>query len=858
MQEQFMGELELICIKIVIDKQKPFFLVTWYRPPDSHNHIFEKFESFLEYLDSCGLDFFILGDLNCDVSRTPHHCHTKRLFSLASNYNMKQFIEKPTRVTANSSSTIDLLFSSNSNRVQFCDVVPITVSDHFMIIASLGKIKPPPSQHKYVTYRDFKKMDSSAFYNDLDNLSWSAVLSETDAEIAYNKLISIYKDVLNVHAPIKRKRIRKKSAPWINEQILTMMKERDASKEKARLTGDPQDWCKYKQLRNRVTAKRRKFKREYVTRTILENTGNSGEIWKLLGKILPSNKKHDSLKSLNINGRDITDSKEIADYMNDYFANITKKLKDTAQFEKNNLTAASTNCLSEFSFESVTSSHVLKCLNEIPKKKSAGLDGIPTFILKDSASYIIRPLLHIINISLSQGRVPSGWKVAKLTPLYKGGSFKDPTNYRPISVLPVLSKVMEKVVFKQVYKYITDNNLLSDNQFGFRPGYSTNTALFTITENIRKKVDQGYVVGLVTLDLKKAFDMVSHEILLYKLKNFGFDDLSVSWFRDYLSFRKHTTNINNNLSDFCPVTCGVPQGSILGPLLFIIFINDISKVVKFSNISMYADDTCIYYASDNSNDLCSCLNEDLCKLSQWLKCNELLLNPKKCEFITFGSHRKLLSFANAHIHIDGERINRVQECKYLGVILNSSLNWNAHIKFVKTKAIKSLYCLKRIRPFITKNTAIMLYRALFQPHFDYCSIVWFNAGKVLIKELCTLQNRALRLILGVDALYSTSLLYFSIDIAKLELRWKRQAVSFIFKLLHGLLPLSLCSRISLKESKYSLRNCECKIYLDKPRTNYLRHGGLYRGIQIFNSLPCNIRQINDLSVFNKAINFIAL
>ena len=664
MQEQFMGELELICIKIVIDKQKPFFLVTWYRPPDSHKDIFVKFESFLQYLDSCGLDFFILGDLNCDVSRTPHHCHTKRLFSLASNYNMKQFIVKPTRVTAYPSTTIDLLFSSNSNRVQFCDVVPITVSDHFMIIASLGKIKPPPSQHKYVTYRDFKKMDSSAFYNDLDNLSWSAVLSETDAEIAYNKLISIYKDVLNVHAPIKRKRIRKKSAPWINEQILTMMKERDASKEKARLTGDPQDWCKYKQLRNRVTAKRRKFKREYVTRTILENTGNSGEIWKLLGKILPSNKKHDSLKSLNINGRDITDSKEIADYMNDYFANITKKLKDTAQFEKNNLTAASTNCLSEFSFESVTSSHVLKCLNEIPKKKSAGLDGIPTFILKDSASYIIRPLLHIINISLSQGRVPSGWKVAKLTPLYKGGSFKDPTNYRPISVLPVLSKVMEKVVFKQVYKYITDNNLLSDNQFGFRPGYSTNTALFTITENIRKKVDQGYVVGLVTLDLKKAFDMVSHEILLYKLKNFGFDDLSVSWFRDYLSFRKHTTNINNNLSDFCPVTCGVPQGSILGPLLFIIFINDISKVVKFSNISMYADDTCIYYASDNSNDLCSCLNEDLCKLSKWLKCNELLLNPKKCEFITFGSHRKLLSFANAHIHIDGERINRVQECKY--------------------------------------------------------------------------------------------------------------------------------------------------------------------------------------------------
>ena len=189
-----------------------------------------------------------------------------------------------------------------------------------------------------------------------------------------------------------------------------------------------------------------------------------------------------------------------------------------------------------------------------------------------------------------------------------------------------------------------------------------------------------------------------------------------------------------------------------------------------------------------------------------MKCNELLLNPKKCEFITFGSRHKLISFVNAQVQIDGEQINRVEECKYLGVILSASLSWNAHVKFVKTKVTKTFYCLKRLRPYISLKTAVMLYKSLFQPHFDYCSIVWFNAGKVLLKELSVLQNRALRMILRVDYRYSTVLLYSSLNIDKLESRWKKRAVSFIFKLLHGHLPPSLCSRISIKKSKYSLRN----------------------------------------------------
>ena len=245
----------------------------------------------------------------------------------------------------------------------------------------------------------------------------------------------------------------------------------------------------------------------------------------------------------------------------------------------------------------------------------------------------------------------------------------DPLNYRPISVLPVMSKVLERWVFNQLYKYLNDNNLLTDSQFGFRPKFSSLLALITIvTENIRKALDEGLTVGFVTLNLKKAFDLIPHEVIIEKLRKYGVDSESLAWFKDYLTLRKQVTVINGNLSEPRRVTCGVPQGSILGPLLFIITINDIVKAVKHCTVSLYADDTCLYYASSNPHDLEKYVNEDLSSISKWLNCNGLLLNEKKCECMIITPMRKKRLFNNIQVKINSFCIQQTNTCKYLGVI----------------------------------------------------------------------------------------------------------------------------------------------------------------------------------------------
>ena len=475
-------------------------------------------------------------------------------------------------------------------------------------------------------------------------------------------------------------------------------------------------------------------------------------------------------------------------------------------------------------------------------------------ILKDCLPCIVKPLCHIINLSLTEGKIPDDWKSARVSPIFKGGDAKDPLNYRPISILPVLSKVLEKLVFTQIYKYFDDNDLFTDVQFGFRPNFSTSLALLTITENMRTSLDKGLAIGMVTLDLKKAFDMVPHDVIIDKLRIYGFDSQSLVWIRDYLHMRKQITVINGNFSEPQPVTCGVPQGSILGPLLFIIYLNDITKVVRHCTLSLYADDTCIYYACNDPDEMERKINEDLNNVANWLRCNELLLNNSKCEYMIVTSNRKRRHFANVQIRINNFPISRVLKCKYLGVVLNENMTWNDQIEKMKSKLTSCLYCLKRVRPYISQNTALSLYRCLIQPHFDYCSYIWRNAGKTQIKRLTVMQNRALRTVLMVDSMFSTSALYASLNVEPIELRWKKQALVLVFMLLHNLLPLFLCKRITLKKCpSHTLRNSKGIILLQNPKTNFVRNSSLYCGIQEFNSLPENIRILDNLKVFEAEV-----
>ena len=253
------------------------------------------------------------------------------------------------------------------------------------------------------------------------------------------------------------------------------------------------------------------------------------------------------------------------------------------------------------------------------------------------------------------------------------------SNYRPITVLPILSKILERFVHTQIYNYLTENKILSPNQFGFRPKLSTSTALAFFTDNILENADNGLVTASIFLDFSKAFDTVDHVILSRKLKSIGLDDNSLNWFKSYLTNRQQKTSINDTLSSSLPVSVGVPQGSILGPLLFIIYINDMPSIVKHCKVILYADDTLLYYSSNSAREIEKYVNEDLHLICRWLNENLLTLNCAKSKFVLFGSSKRLKAFTNISIHVNDHELAREQTFKYLGITFSENLTWTDHL-----------------------------------------------------------------------------------------------------------------------------------------------------------------------------------
>ena len=314
----------MACIEICLSKQKPFLLIYWYRPPDSHNDIFDKVEHLLENVEVKNTDYILIGDLNRDLNKTPKAHHTNRLLRIAEEYELKQFVEKPNRVTATTSTLIDILYCSNEieRKIPYCEVVPL--SDHFMVLATWGNVKSPPGSHKYIFSRNVKNMNEDEFLKDLPQISWDDVIAETDVDKAYELWSVKFNAVLNKHAPIKKRRVKQKDTPWMNSEIMHKMRERDKMKVEAKKSDSETQWNAYRKLRNKVTSMIRLAKRMYVLKSVRDNQNNPSAMWKSLRCILPNKPKASPITKLVDNRSEVTGYKKIASHLNDYFANVAK------------------------------------------------------------------------------------------------------------------------------------------------------------------------------------------------------------------------------------------------------------------------------------------------------------------------------------------------------------------------------------------------------------------------------------------------------------------------------------------------------------------------------------------------------
>ena len=412
-------------------------------------------------------------------------------------------------------------------------------------------------------------------------------------------------------------------------------------------------------------------------------------------------------------------------------------------------------------------------------------------------------------------------------------------------------------MYNQFYKFLSDNKLLCNSQSGFRSLHSTLTALLEATNSWSLNIDNSLLNGIIFIDLKKAFDTIDHGIILRKLECYGVDQRTLRWFSSYLSDRRQKCCVNGHLSEERFLTCGVPQGSIIGPLLFLVYINDLPSCLQNSHPRMYADATSITIPGENSHELQTTMQGELSALNLWLKVNKLSLNVAKTEFMIVGSRQKLDAVADNHcinLNIEGKIIKRADHAKSLGLYIDKNLSWSKHIEETSKKISSGIGALKRLRPFISQNIAVQIYKALIEPHFEYCSPVWHGINNKLSDKLQKFQNRAARAITQSNFDTSSSCLRNLLGWDDLSTRRDKQLSIAIFKTLNGFFPKYLEDLFVNCDSRYNLRDRDNKLALPLPKTNYGKSSFQYCGAKIWNNLPNELRNLNSLATFRRRIH----
>ena len=550
-------------------------------------------------------------------------CELYNLFSL------KQLIEEPTRETLSSSTLIDHIATSSPSNIVESGVLQISMSDHFMVFCIRKSNSSLQKEHKMIKSRMMKNFNEQAFLGDVAAISWEQEIGNSDdVNVLANNWSNLFTRIIEKHAPIRQMRVSKKYCPWINEDLKKLMRSRDKLKKAANKTKSEILMNSYKHVRNQVNSLNVQFSNK-----IISQEGNMKETWRTLNQILNKRSKSTNIVCIKDQDKELG-KKEIAESMNQFFCSVGKDLASEIDDAPNPLLSGDYTIHFQekrFEFRAIQDQELRDAVGKLKNSKSFGNDNISSFFLKLALPFVAKSLLKIFNTSLETSKFPDTWKTARVAPIFKDGDKSIRSNYRPISVLPVVSRLFEKLVFNQLYKYLDSNRLLSNGQSGFRLLFSTLTCLLKTTDEWYDGFDNGYMIGSVFIDLRKAFDTVNHEILCQKLEHYGVCDRNLSWFQSYLSNRKQFCRVNGIDSETERIEIGVPQGSCLGPLLFLVYINDLPCAVKNSTTSMYADDTTLFFRSMNIEDLNEAINSDLRDLDSWLSGNKLSLNVAKTQ-----------------------------------------------------------------------------------------------------------------------------------------------------------------------------------------------------------------------------------
>ena len=494
---------------------------------------------------------------------------------------------------------------------------------------------------------------------------------------------------------------------------------------------------------------------------------------------------------------------------------------------------------------------VSKLLANLKSKNSSGIDKINSKFLKRIAHTIVNPLCTIINKSFESGIFPKNWKLAKVVPIFKAKDKLDMSNYRPISLLPTTSKLIEKAVHCRLYGFCKQFDILYENQYGFRPSHSTTDAVAKLTADIMTASELSKSTLAVLLDLSKAFDTINHNILLNKLSHYGIRGIALEWFRSYLCHRSQYVSYSNHDSSSHTVSCGVPQGSVLGPLLFILYTNDLPNSLRHSKCVLFADDTTIYLSSGNSIQLQKQIEQDLEYLFDWFCANKLSLNVGKTNCMLFP-HKSETNTTVVALKLGDNHINQVKYAKFLGIYLDEKLNWDEHVDYVRKKISSGAYAINSVKGTLSRKNMTSVYYAMIHPFLSYGIMIWGNAFNYQLKRLEIIQKRTIRSISNVTYNHPTSSLFKSLAIPRLNDIFNISLGKFMFQNSKNELPPPL--------QRLFTPNTNVHTHFTRHRNNpHIEHRSSYiiskmfvhKGPKLWFELPTDIKEVNNKKLFTK-------
>lgn len=829
---------------------KHIVLTIIYRPPNSDVQSFNEFISDLIWkLKIENKTSYFLGDFNINLLDVDSHLLSAEFIETMYSSSLFPFITKPTRVRSTSATLIDNVFCNDLASKHFNGIFFTDISDHFPVfcINDACKIK---TQSKPFKSRNISKTNIKAFETELLSINWDNITTCNNGQIAFKLFYQKFIELYEKHFPAKLKKISYKNRkPWLTQGLKSAIKNKNKLYIKSIKNTSPQNLSEYKTYKCKLNKLLKHAERQYYHELMQIYRNNIRNTWSILKEVINKKKSMNKPSNFKINGKVTSDRKIVANGFNNFFVNIGNNLAKEIPSSLVDPTSyiKESNSYSIF-LQPVDCNEVHRIISSL-KRASAGYDGIHSEVVKMTCHAYLEPFTHVLNLSLTQGFFPDYLKVAKVVPLHKAGDASTLNNYRPVSILPLFSKILERLMHSRLLNFINKHSILYDYQFGFRENHSTNMALTLLMDKVLSAMDKGeYAIGLF-IDLQKAFDTVNHNILLNKLYKYGIRGTCFQWLSDYLCDRKQFVEFDNAVSDMKTITCGVPQGSILGPLLFILYINDIINSSQKLFFVLFADDTTIVTQGKSLNDIIQMLNEELVKVRSWLNANRLSLNVAKTHFMIFRSRSKRLP-QHFDVKLNDSSVDCVESTKFLGVIIDVNITWMEQINKVKGKVSRGFGIVCKARKVFGVPTLITLYNSLILPHLIYCIEIWGMAADTYSNSLLTTQKKIVRIIMSKSSRTHSKPLFQGLKILPLNLIYKYNVLVFMFKFIKGMLP-EICNKLFKRNSDIVSRVTRQRFNLHLPKCNsaLYKNSIIMMGVKMWNDISSKLDHFCSIHSF---------